>query len=97
MEIHGFNQLCRRADTLSSPRPKELSDVSSRPCMELLGGNGEPDIRERPFEELPGLEGFNEYYKRNGGFGGGINNLPIPLHRSESIDEDLEREMNEGS
>ena len=36
--------------------------------MELLGGSGEPDIRERPFEELPGLEEFNEYYRRNGGF-----------------------------
>jgi len=35
--------------------------------MELFSGNGEPDIRERPFEELPGLEGFNEFYKRNGG------------------------------
>lgn len=40
---------------------------SSRPCMELFSGEGEPDIRERPFEELPGLEGFNEYYQRNGG------------------------------
>jgi hypothetical protein len=40
---------------------------SSRPCMEFLSGDGEPDIRERPFEELPGLEGFNEYYRRNGG------------------------------
>jgi hypothetical protein len=39
----------------------------SRPCMELFSGAGEPDIRERPFEELPGLEGFNEFYKRNGG------------------------------
>jgi hypothetical protein len=40
--------------------------------MELFGGEGEPDIRERPFEELPGLEGFNDYYRRNGGIGGGI-------------------------
>jgi hypothetical protein len=39
----------------------------SRPCMEFLSGQGEPDIRERPFEELPGLEGFNEFYRRNGG------------------------------
>ena len=39
----------------------------SRPCMELFSGNGEPDIRERPFEELAGLEGFNEFYRRNGG------------------------------
>ena len=35
--------------------------------MELFGGNGEPDIRERPFEELPGLERFNDFYRRNGG------------------------------
>ena len=35
--------------------------------MELLSGSGEPDIRERPFEELDGLEGFNEMYRRNGG------------------------------
>jgi len=35
--------------------------------MELFSGNGEPDIRERPFEELPGLEDFNAYYKGNGG------------------------------
>jgi hypothetical protein len=52
--------------------------------MELFSGNGEPDIRERPFEELPGLEGFNAFYRRNGGVvysicdytngqGGGIN------------------------
>jgi hypothetical protein len=40
--------------------------------MELFSGNGEPDIRERPFEELPGLEGFNAFYKRNGGLGGGM-------------------------
>jgi hypothetical protein len=40
---------------------------SSCPCMELFSGDGEPDIRERPFEELPGLEGFNAYYRRNGG------------------------------
>ena len=39
----------------------------SRPCMELFSGAGEPDIRERPFEELPGLEGFNDFYRRNGG------------------------------
>jgi hypothetical protein len=47
--------------------------------MELFGGDGEPDIRERPFEELPGLEGFNDYYKRNGGVGGGINRPDRPL------------------
>ena len=35
--------------------------------MELFSGSGEPDIRERPFEELPGLEGFNAFYRRNGG------------------------------
>lgn len=35
--------------------------------MELFGGGGEPDIRERPFEELPGLERFNDFYQRNGG------------------------------
>jgi hypothetical protein len=35
--------------------------------MELFSGEGEPDIRERPFEELPGLEDFNDYYRRNGG------------------------------
>ena len=35
--------------------------------MELFAGQGEPDIRERPFEELPRLEGFNEFYRRNGG------------------------------
>jgi hypothetical protein len=35
--------------------------------MDLLAGEGEPDIRERPFEELPGLEAFNAYYIRNGG------------------------------
>ena len=40
---------------------------SSRPCMEFFAGEGEPDIRERPFEELPGLEGFNDFYRRNGG------------------------------
>jgi hypothetical protein len=35
--------------------------------MELMGGNGEPDIRERPFEELPGLEDFNAFYRNHGG------------------------------
>ena len=35
--------------------------------MELFGGNGEPDIRERPFEELPGLEEFNAFYRNHGG------------------------------
>ena len=40
---------------------------NSRPCMELFSGDGEPDIRERPFEELPGLENFNDLYRRNGG------------------------------
>ena len=35
--------------------------------MELFSGNGEPDVRERPFEELPGLQDFNAYYRRNGG------------------------------
>lgn len=45
-----------------------ISQVNnSRPCMELFSGEGEPDIRERPFEELPGLEGFNAFYQRNGG------------------------------
>ena len=52
-------------DTASSP-PQEVVN-GSRPCMELFSGQGEPDIRERPFEELPGLEGFNEFYRRNGG------------------------------
>jgi hypothetical protein len=60
--------------------------------MELFSGNGEPDIRERPFEELPGLEGFNAFYQRNGGVvcspcvitngqGGGINDRPsdVPI------------------
>jgi hypothetical protein len=32
-----------------------------------MGGNGEPDIRERPFEELPGLEDFNAFYRNHGG------------------------------
>jgi len=35
--------------------------------MEFFGGNGEPDIRERQFEELPGLDRFNEFYRRHGG------------------------------
>ena len=51
--------------------------IFSRPCMELFSGNGEPDIRERPFEELPGLEGFNAFYKRNGGVGGGMDDRLI--------------------
>jgi hypothetical protein len=44
--------------------------------MEFFANTGEPDIRERPFEELPGLEGFNEYYRRNGGLGGGVDDRP---------------------
>jgi hypothetical protein len=47
--------------------------------MELFSGEGEPDIRERPFEELPGLEGFNAFYKRNGGVGGGIDDRLLRL------------------
>jgi hypothetical protein len=47
--------------------PPSSQTNNSRPCMELFSGEGEPDIRERPFEELPGLEGFNAFYRRNGG------------------------------
>lgn len=49
--------------------------------MELMGGNGEPDIRERPFEELPGLEDFNAFYRNHGG---AVNTPAFPL-RSNGI------------
>ena len=54
----------------------QTSIYSNRPCMEFVAEDGEPDIRERPFEELPGLQGFNEYYRRNGGLGGGVDDRP---------------------
>jgi hypothetical protein len=58
-------QMATSINTQSSPHPSNTNN--SRPCMELFSGEGEPDIRERPFEELPGLEGFNAFYRRNGG------------------------------
>ena len=62
--LHPQMQTSQR--TLYSPDGEKRVNAS-RPCMELFGGNGEPDIRERPFEELPGLERFNDFYRRNGG------------------------------
>lgn len=54
--------------------------------MELFSGNGEPDIRERPFEELPGLEGFNAFYKRNGGVGGGMDDRLVRPEEDTDVD-----------
>ncbi len=58
--------------------------------MELFSGNGEPDIRERPFEELPGLEGFNAFYKRNGGLGGGMDDRLVRPEESIGVDGGVE-------
>ena len=53
--------------------------------MEFFANTGEPDIRERPFEELPGLEGFNEYYRRNGGLGGGVDDRPPTSAQHDTV------------
>ena len=58
--------------------------------MELFSGNGEPDIRERPFEELSGLEDFNAFYKRNGGVGGGMDDrLLSPVEVDKVAKDDI--------
>ena len=63
--IHGLNQPCMVVGKLGMTQFDWIN--CSRPCVELYLGNGEPDIRERPFEELPGLEGFNHLYRVHGG------------------------------
>jgi len=35
--------------------------------MYFFTGAGEPNILDFPFEERPGLKGFNDFYLRNGG------------------------------
>ena len=67
--IHGNTWLRPRMESSRNTKSSPTQEVAdgSRPCVELFSGQGEPDIRERPFEELPGLEGFNEFYRRNGG------------------------------
>ncbi|BFZ57371.1 hypothetical protein PYCC9005_004423 [Savitreella phatthalungensis] len=49
-------------------RPRFITP-GGRPCMELEVGKGEPDIREVPFDEA--VPGWNAFYKKHGGVGGG--------------------------
>jgi len=85
--------------------PLPLVGNNSRPCMEIHAGEGEPDIRERPLEELPGLENFNEFYTSHGGVvcslpwryaefqGGGINDLPFrPIGASRIMELEQKEE-----
>ncbi len=50
-------------------KPRFYTSSVGVPCMELDAKAGEPDIREAPFEAL--VPGWNAFYKKHGGLGGG--------------------------